>query len=295
LPSSLIGVLLVVALPRLSRENAERFAFVLLYAAVAAVLLILAVILFDIVSKGLPALSWEFLTTAPRNLGREGGIFPAIVGTLYLVAGDRVALPLGVGAAIYLAEYQRGNLLTRLIRSGVDLLNGTPSIVFGLFGFSFLVLYLHFGVSLLAGQVTLGLMVLPTIVRTAEEALRQVPRAVREGSLALGATQVADDPPGRAPAGGTGHHHGHDPLPRPRGGRDRPDPLHGRRLLAAVPPDSVFDPVMALPYHLFILATNVPGAQQNTYGTALVLILLVCAFYAVAIVVRNHYQTTMRL
>jgi phosphate transport system permease protein len=291
----LIGVVLVVALPRLSRENVERFAFVLIYAAVAAVLLILAVILFDIVSKGLPALSWEFLTTAPRNLGREGGILPAIVGTLYLVLGAiAVALPIGVGAAIYLAEYQRGNLPTRLIRSGVDLLNGTPSIVFGLFGFSVLVLYLHFGVSLLAGQVTLGLMVLPTIVRTAEEALRQVPRAVREGSLALGATKWQTIRRVVLPPATAGIITGTILSLGRAAGETAPILFTAAVFSQRHLPSSVFDPVMALPYHLFILATTVPGAQQNTYGTALVLILLVSAFYAAAIIVRTRFQTTMR-
>jgi phosphate transport system permease protein len=287
---------LVITIPRLSRQRSQQIAFLLLAAAVGAVVLILGIILFNIFSNGLPALSWEFLTSGPQNLGRAGGIFPAIVGTLYLVAGSMLfALPLGVGAAIYLAEYQRENRLTRLIRSAVDLLNGTPSIVFGLFGFTFLVLYLNFGVSLLAGCITLGLMVLPTIIRTTEEALRQVPQGLREGSLALGATQwqtirrvvLAPAAPGIITGAilSIGR----------AAGETAPilftAVVFSQRNLAG----SVFDPVMALPYHLFILATNVPGAETNQYGTAVVLILLVCAIYAVAIFVRNHYHTTMRL
>ncbi|MDT8357409.1 MAG: phosphate ABC transporter permease subunit PstC, partial [Methanomicrobiaceae archaeon] len=151
--------------PRIPSKTAQRMAFGLITLSIGIVILFLGVILFDIISHGLPALSWEFLTEPPRDLGRAGGIFPAIIGTLYLVTGAiLVALPIGMGAAIYLVEYTRENPVTRIIRSGVDLLNGTPSIVFGLFGFSFLVLYLHLGVSLLVGQVTLGLMVLPTII-----------------------------------------------------------------------------------------------------------------------------------
>ncbi len=183
------------------------------------------------------------------------------------------ALPLGVGAAIYLAEYQRENRLTYIIRNAVDLLNGTPSIVFGLFGFTFLVLFLEFGVSLLAGVVTLGLMVLPTIIRTTEEALRQVPQGLREGSLALGATQwqtisrvvLAPAAPGIITGAilSIGR----------AAGETAPILFTAVVFSQRYLPDSVFDPVMALPYHLFILATNVPGAETNQYGTAVVLIL----------------------
>ena len=162
----------------------------MIIAATVIVLAILVIILQDIIINGLPALSWEFLTQPPRDLGRAGGIFPAIIGTLYLVLGAiAIALPLGVGAAIYLVEYTREGRITRLIRTGVDLLNGTPSIVFGLFGFAFIVLYLKVGVSMLAGQITLALMVLPTVIRTTEESLKNIPQSLREGSLALGATR----------------------------------------------------------------------------------------------------------
>ena len=295
--ATLAGItVLALVLPRLSRQQSQQLAFSLLFAAVAVVVLILGIILFDIFSKGIPALSWEFLTGTPLSLGREGGIFPAIVGTLLLVAGSiAFALPLGVGAAIYLAEYQRENRLTYLIRNAVDLLNGTPSIVFGLFGFTFLVLFLNFGVSLLAGLITLGLMILPTIIRTTEEALRQVPQGLREGSLALGATQwqtisrvvLAPAAPGIITGAilSIGR----------AAGETAPILFTAVVFSQRNLPSSVFDPVMALPYHLFILATNVPGAETNQYGTAVVLILLVCAFYAVAISIRTRYHTTMRL
>ena len=175
---------------RISRPHIERVAFSCVIAAALAVLAILAIILGYIIVNGLPALSWEFLTQGPTDLGRSGGIFPAIVGTLYLVAGAiLIALPLGVGAAVYLVEYTREGRITKLIRTGVDLLNGTPSIVFGLFGFAFLVLFLDVGISLLAGMITLALMVLPTVIRTTEESLKNIPQSLREGSLALGATQ----------------------------------------------------------------------------------------------------------
>ena len=290
------GLALIAVVPRLSRDQVEKGAFLLLHVAVAAVIAILAIILFDIVSKGLPAISWEFLTEGPRDLGRAGGIFPAMVGTLYLVAGAiAFALPLGVGAAIYLAEYQRENRLTRVVRNGVDLLNGTPSIVFGLFGFTFLVIALGLGVSMLAGQITLGLMVLPTIIRTTEEALRQVPQGLREGSLALGATRWQTIRRVVLPPATSGIVTGTILSIGRAAGETAPILFTAAVFSQRFLPSSVFDPVMALPYHLYVLATTVPGARENTYGTALVLISLVCAIYAVAIVVRDRSHTTMRL
>lgn len=280
---------------RISPKIGQKIAFGLVYASTGIVLLFLGVILFDIVANGLPALSWEFLTAPPSDLGRAGGIGPAILGTLYLVGGAVLfALPVGIGAAIYLHEYTRGGRITEIIRAGADLLNGTPSIVFGLFGFAFLVLYLNLGVSLLAGQITLGLMILPTIIRTTEEALKSIPGSVREGSLALGAThwqtiwRVVLPPAVPGILTGTILSIGR------AAGETAPilftAVVFSRRFL----PESVMEPVMALPYHLFILATNVPGARENQYGTALVLLALVTAIYLIAIFIRNHYRKSIR-
>jgi phosphate transport system permease protein len=280
---------------RVSPKAEEKIAFGFLYAAAGIVLFVLGVIVFDIVYNGAPAISWEFLTASPGNLGRAGGIGPAILGTLYLVGGAiLIALPIGVGAAIYLHEYTREGRITGVIRAGVDLLGGTPSIVFGLFGFAFLVLYLGLGVSLLAGQITLGLMILPTIIRTTEEALKSVPDTVREGSLALGATpwqtirRVVLPPAMPGILTGTILGIGR------AAGETAPilftAVVFSRRFL----PASVTEPVMALPYHLFILATSVPGARENQYGTALVLLALVAAIYLVAIVIRTRYQRSIR-
>nr|WP_292392038.1 phosphate ABC transporter permease PstA [Methanoculleus sp. UBA303] len=280
---------------RVSPKTRQKIAFGLLYAVTGIVLFVLGIILFDIIYNGAPALSWEFLTAPPSDLGRAGGIGPAILGTLYLVGGAILfALPIGIGAAIYLREYTRGGRITGIIRAGVDLLGGTPSIVFGLFGFAFLVLYLNLGVSLLAGQITLGLMVLPTIIRTTEEALKSVPGSVREGSLALGAThwqtiwRVVLPPAVPGILTGTILSVGR------AAGETAPilftAVVFSRRFL----PESVMEPVMALPYHLFILATNVPGARENQYGTALVLLALVAAIYLIAIFVRTRYQRSIR-
>ncbi|HZD43440.1 MAG TPA: phosphate ABC transporter permease PstA, partial [Methanomicrobiales archaeon] len=182
----------------------------------------------------------------------------------------------------------------QIIRSGVDLLNGTPSIVFGLFGFAFLVLYLNFGVSLLAGQITLGLMVLPTIIRTTEEAIKSIPNGLREGSLALGATKWQTIRRVVLPPAMPGVLTGTILSIGRAAGETAPilftAVVFSRRFL----PTSVTEPVMALPYHLFILATNVPGAEQNMYGTALVLLILVVGIYTVAIYTRNRFHRSMK-
>jgi phosphate transport system permease protein len=280
---------------RLTTHQAEGVAFSLITASAVIVLLILFILLQDIVVRGLPALSWEFLTQSPRDLGRAGGIFPAIVGTFYLVTGAILfALPLGVGTAIYLIEYTKESKGTQIIRSTVDLLNGTPSIVFGLFGLAFLVYFLNFGVSLIAGQITLGLMVLPTIIRATEESLKNIPQSLREGSLALGATRwqticrVVLPPAIPGIVTGTILSIGR------AAGETAPimftAVVFSQRHLTS----SLFEPVMALPYHLYILATNVPGSSANKYGTAIVLLLLVIGIYSMAIFVRSHFQKKMR-
>jgi phosphate transport system permease protein len=280
---------------KLNQRQVQKAAFGLLWLAVGLVLFILGCIIADIVINGLPAISWEFLTTAPTNLGRSGGIAPAIVGTFYLVLGAiLIALPLGIGAAIYLNEYTREGRITRMIRTGVDLLNGTPSIVFGLFGFAFLVLYLKFGVSLLAGQVTLALMVLPTMIRTAEESLKNVPMSVREGSLALGATKWQTVRSVVLPPAVPGIITGTILSIGRAAGETAPILFTAVVFSSRTLPTSEFEPVMALPYHLYILSTNVPGATTNQYGTALVLLILVIGFYLAAIIVRRHYHMKIR-
>ena len=280
---------------RLSENHIQTIAFGLVGLATVIVLAILVIILQDIVVHGLPALSWEFLTQPPKDLGRAGGIFPAIIGTLYLVMGAiAIALPLGVGAAIYLVEYTREGRITRIIRTGVDLLNGTPSIVFGLFGFAFIVLYLNVGVSLLAGQVTLALMVLPTVIRTTEESLKNIPQSLREGSLALGATRWQTISRVVLPPAVPGIVTGAILSIGRAAGETAPIMFTAVVFSSRFLPTSELQPVMALPYHLFILATNVPGSSTNKYGTALVLLLLVIGFYSVAIMVRTHFQNKAR-
>jgi phosphate transport system permease protein len=292
----IIGVFFWYIRKKISHKNIQKIAFSTLGASIIFIIILLGLILSYIISNGAGALNWEFLTEAPRNLGREGGISTALIGTLYLVAGAiAIALPIGVGASIYLTEYTKENIVTKIIRTGADLLNGTPSIVFGLFGFAFFVLYLQFGFSLLAGQITLAFMIIPTILRTTEEALRSVPQNIREGSYALGATRWQTIRrvvlPPAAPGIITGAILG---IGRAAG--ETAPILFTAVTFSSFLPTSLLEPVNALPYHLFILATNVPGsaARAAAGGTALVLLLLVIAFYSIAILIRNHYQKTMK-
>jgi phosphate transport system permease protein len=292
----IIGGLLWFMRNKISQKNLQKIAFSTLGASILIIIIVLGIILSYIIINGAGALSWEFLTEAPKRLGREGGISTPLIGTLYLVAGAiAIALPIGVGASIYLTEYTKENTLTKIIRTGADLLNGTPSIVFGLFGFAFFVLYLKFGFSLIAGQITLAFMIIPTILRTTEEALRSVPQSLREGSYAVGATRWQTIRrvvlPPAAPGIITGAILG---IGRAAG--ETAPIMFTAVAFSSFFPTSLLEPVNALPYHLFIISTNVPGAAAKNAagGTALILLLLVIGFYSIAILIRNHYQKTMK-
>ncbi len=279
---------------KISTKIKQRLAFSVISLTIITIIIFLGIVLAYIVINGIGALSWEFISTGPSDLGRSGGIFPAVVGTLYLVTGAiALALPLGVGAAIFLHEYTREGIITKIIRAGADLLNGTPSIVFGLFGFAFFVLYLKFGFSLLAGQITLGFMILPTIVRTTEEALKSVPQSLREGSYALGATKWQTIRrvvlPPATPGILTGAILG---IGRAAG--ETAPLLFTAVVFSSFIPSSILQPVNALPYHLFILATSIPGSKENQAGTALVLLLLVIGIYLIAILLRYRFGKKMK-
>ncbi|MFH0966096.1 MAG: phosphate ABC transporter permease PstA [Methanobacteriota archaeon] len=279
----------------LRRQQVQKIWFSGISILMVLVVCILIFILYDIFSHGLPYVTIPFLTEPPSNLGREGGIFPAIIGTFYLILGSiAIALPLGIGAAIYLVEYTKENLLTRLIRTATDLLNGTPSIVFGLFGFTFLVIYLGIGISLFAGIITLALMVLPTVIRTTEESLRSVPDSIREGSYALGATKWQTVRRVVLPPAIPGIITGAILSIGRAAGETAPIMFTAVVFMQRRLPGSVFDPVMALPYHLYVLATNVPGARNNQYATAVVLLILVIAIYGIAIMIRTHFDRKVR-
>ncbi len=293
----LLGAVIALSIlwKRVSAKITQKIAYSCLFAAVGIVLAVLAIILLDIIVKGLPVISREFIFGYPSNLGRAGGIFPAIVGTIYLVMGAiMIALPIGIGATIYLSEYTREGLVTKTIRTGVDLLNGTPSIVFGLFGFAFLVIFVGLGVSLLTGWIVLALMILPTIIRTSEEALKSIPNAVREGSLALGASKWQTIRKVVLPAAVPGIITGTILSIGRAAGETAPILFTAVVFSTRFLPNSIFEPVMALPYYLYILSTSIPGAKQYAYGTALVLLVIVTLFYGAAVLLRTRFQKSIR-
>lgn len=262
------------------------------------IVLVIGYILFDIVRNGFPAISWRFLTGYPERSGAEGGIFPAIVGTSCLVMGAiLVALPVGMASAIYLSEYAKQGVFVRTLRLAIVTLAGVPSIVFGLFGLGLFVLFLGFGASILAGSLTLACMILPTIIVSSEEALRAVPPSLREGSLALGATHwqtiYKNVLPYAVPGMLTGSILG---IGR-AAGETAPILLTVAAFFLPKMPRSIFDQVMALPYHLYILATQHPDSSKvrpMQYGTALVLLVLVLGISMGAIVLRSHFRKKYR-
>ena len=255
---------------------------------------VVAWILFDIIWKGIPGLSWEFLSTAPRRSGAEGGILPAIVGTFYLIAGTMaVALPLGILSAIYLSEYARDSKFASYIKKGIVTLAGVPSIVFGLFGLGLFVIFLDFGTSILAGSLTLACMTLPIIIVASEEALLAVPMSFREASLALGATKWETIKYNVLPYSIPGMLTGSILAIGRAAGETAPILLTAAAFFLPKLPSSMFDQVMALPYHLYILATQHPEAsliRDKQYGTALVLLMIVLGFNLIAIYYRRKFR-----
>ena len=257
--------------------------------AMLTVIPIIAVVTYIFI-QGAPAISPTFLTGFPSDGMRAGGILPAIVGTFLLTLGTAIfSVPLGVGAAIYLAEYATENRWTRLIRIAIINLAGIPSVVYGLFGLGLFVLFLNFGTSILAGSLTLSIMTLPVIISTSEEALRAVPQAFRVVSISLGATRwqtirrivLPESLPGIL----TGVILG---LER-AAGETAPILFTVAAFFLPRLPHSPFDATMALPYHLFVISTQVPGMPiQVQYGTALVLLVFVLGMNLLATIIRSR-------
>jgi len=262
------------------------------------IVIVIAYIIFDIVRHGLPAISWEFLTAAPRKSGAEGGIFPAIVGTILLVTGTiAVALPLGMASAVYLSEYSRRGRFNEILRLAIMTLAGVPSIVFGLFGLGLFVLFLKFGASIIAGSLTLACMILPTIIVSSEEALQAVPQSLREGSLALGATKWETIRKNVLPYAIPGMMTGSILGIGRAAGETAPILLTVAAFYLPRLPKSIFDQVMALPYHLYVLATQHPDAdlvRPKQYGTALVLLFLVLTVNMAAVLIRSRMRKKHR-
>jgi phosphate transport system permease protein len=275
-----------------AKRVTEIVAFSLLGAAMLVGLFALGVILYYIISRGSGAVSWEFLTAFPRKGMTAGGIYPALVGSFYLTVGALVvALPLALGAAIFLVEYAREGAWVRAIRIGVNTLAGVPSIVFGLLGLALFVKALGIGVSLLAGSLTLGLLILPLLIRTTEEALRSVPRSFREGGLAVGATRWRTIRSIVLPASLPGILTGIVLSLSRAIGETAPIMFTAAAFFTPRLPSSPLDEVMALPYHIFVMATESPNAWKTKglqYGAVLVLVGLVLVLNLGAILLRAH-------
>ena len=245
-----------------------------------------------IIQKGLPAINWQFLSDVPRQGMRAGGIFPAIIGTIYLVTGAIVfALPIGLLAAIYLSEYSKDNPLNRIIKLAIINLAGVPSVVYGLFGLALFVIFFKFGASILSGSLTLGIMILPIVITTSREALESVPQSFREVSLSLGASKWQTIRnivlPNAIPGILTGTILG---LGR-AAGETAPILFTVAAFYLPQLPKSIFDQAMALPYHLYVISTQVPNVDEKIrYGTAFVLLALVLFMNLVAIIIRTKFR-----
>lgn len=273
-------------------KTQEKIASAVLFGCTVLVVLPVVIILAIILYKGISAINWEFLTAMPKKGMTQGGIFPAILGTLYLVAGAVLfALPLGVLTAIYLVEYAKNNYLSRIIKLAIVNLAGVPSVVYGLFGLGIFVIFFQFGVSILAGALTLGIMILPVIITASREALESVPQSFRIVSLSLGASKWQTIRHSVLPHALPGILTGTILGIGRAAGETAPILFTVAAFYLPHLPTSIFDQVMALPYHLYVISTQVPGIPESTrYGTALVLLSLVLMLNLFAIIVRSKFR-----
>ncbi|MFH1371574.1 MAG: phosphate ABC transporter permease PstA [Planctomycetota bacterium] len=270
----------------------EKVAFTVLGLITLFVVIPIMLTILYVVKNGAGAISWEFLTASPRNGMKEGGIFPAIIGTILLIIGTMLfSLPLGILSAIYLVEYAKDNLFTRLIKLSVVNLSGIPSIVYGLFGFTLFVVFLRFGTSILAGSLTLAIMSLPVIITATKEALESVPFSFREISLSLGASRWQTIRYCVLPYAIPGILTGTVLSLSRAAGETAPILFTVAAFYLPRLPRSIFDQVMALPYHLYVISTQVPNMPAKlSFATGLVLIALVFLMNLVSIILRAHYR-----
>ncbi len=284
---------------RITRKKVLQVVFFSLFRSTAAVNgFALFIIVYYILSNGWGAITWTFLTQPPLDSMTKGGILPCILGTLCLCLGAMiVAFPIGIFSAVYLNEYAKAGRTLRMIRLGINNLAGVPSVVFGLFGLAFFVTYLKMGVSILAGALTLGAMSLPVIIGATEEALKAVPDTYREASLGLGATKLQTifrivlptAMPGILTGGILGVSRA--------AGETAPIMFTAAVFFSPGLPGSIFDEVMALPYHIYVLATagtEIEATRPLQYGTALVLIALVLGMNFLAILLRARLRKRMK-
>ena len=280
----------------MKKKNIQNLGFLLLFLSIITTLFFLGIIIYFVSVNGLKVITWEFLTQVPRKAMTEGGIAPAIVGTFYLTLGAILfSLPLGLACAIYLCEYSPKGLVVNIIRMSINNLAGVPSIVFGLFGLAVFVKYFGFGVSILSGSLTLGILVLPQIISAAQEALLAVPQSYREASLSLGATHWQTIRKIVLPAALPGILTGVILSIGRVAGETAPILFTAATFYMRGYPDSILSEVMALPYHIYALMTEGthPEKQiQIAYGCALILLFLVLSVSTLAIIIRQKQRSS---
>ncbi|HAH19757.1 MAG: phosphate ABC transporter, permease protein PstA [Omnitrophica WOR_2 bacterium GWF2_43_52] len=270
----------------------QKIAFSILFLCTIMVVLPVLFVLGIIIKNGWHGINWQFLTTMPKDGMRGGGIYPAIVGTLYLVSLSIVfSLPIGLLAAIYLNEYAKDNLLTRLIRLAIVNLSGVSSVVYGLFGLALFVTFMKFGVSILSGALTLAIMNLPIVITASREALASVPYSFREVSYSLGLSRWQTIRHSVLPFAIPGILTGAILSLARAAGETAPILFTVAAFYLPKLPDSIFDQAMALPYHLYIISTQIPNISTETrYATALVLVGIVFSMNIIAVVIRARLR-----
>ena len=282
-----------------NKRWSQAIAFTIFKLMSYAVVGILIFILGYIISEGIGVISWDFLTKAPEDGMTKGGIYPAIIGTLCLVAGSSFfSFPIGIMSGIYMNEYAAGSKLATFIRIMTNNLSGVPSVVFGLFGMSLFVNTMKFGDSILAGSLTLGLLSLPLVIRTTEESLKAIESSYREGSLALGATKLQTIWKVVLPMAFPNIITGLILSIGRVSGETAPILFTVAAYFLPKLPTSIFDQVMALPYHLYVISTSgtdIEGSRAIAYGTALVLIVLVLIINLLANLLRNYFSRKVKM
>ncbi len=279
----------------MDKKIKEKLGFLLLFVCILTTIFFLGIIVYFIFVRGIAALSWEFITQVPRKAMTAGGVAPAIVGTFYLTLGAMLfSIPLGLACAIYLSEYSPQGFIVNIIRISINNLAGVPSVVFGLFGLAIFVKFFGFGVSILSGSLTLGIMVLPSIISAAQEALMAVPQSYREASLALGATLWETIRKVVLPSALPGILTGVILSIGRVAGETAPILFTAATFYTRGYPDSVFSEVMALPYHIYALMTEGVHPEEQTriaYGCALILLILVLSMSTLAIILRQRQRS----
>ncbi len=274
------------------KEMLKSLLMYLLFLVAWIPLLAVILILGYIVVKGIPSISWDFLTEMPVDTMRKGGVFPAIIGTILLTIGTIIiSVPFGILTGIYLVEYSSDNIYRRIINLTIINLAGIPSIVYGLFGMAVFVGLLQFGTSVIAGAFTLGIMSLPTIITATREALLGLPKNLREASLALGATKWETTTKVVVPAAFPGILTGIILSISRAAGETAPILFTAAAFYLPFLPESVFDQVMALPYHLYVISTQVPNMpEKNMHATAFILVVITVGFNLIGAFIRTKFR-----